>query len=225
MTNIITLKMDTPSIQHLCKCCNHLEQIINTIGSLTYTRHEANPYAHLVYNIIGQMLSNNVADIMTERMLKLCNGKITPESVSLLADERIKKTGISNAKVRCIRDVTNRALSGELDFRRFPEMSDQEIIKELTSIKGIGNWTAKMYLIFVLDRQDILPFEDGAFLKAYRWIYKSNDISPTAIQQKCAMWKPYSSIAARYLYRALDSGMTKKSFILENRRATNGYKR
>ena len=93
-------------------------------------------------------------------------------------------------------------------------MTDSEIMKSLTSIKGIGNWTAKMYLIFVLNRPDILPVEDVAFLQAYQWLYKTDDRTPKSVQKKCNKWKPYSSIAARYLYRALDGGLTKEEFHL-----------
>ena len=71
-----------------------------------------------------------------------------------------------------------------------------------------------MYLIFVLDRQDILPTNDAAFLQAYQWLYKTTDIRENEIKKKCKKWKPYSSIASRYLYRALDSGLTKQEFHL-----------
>ena len=67
---------------------------------------------------------------------------------------------------------------------------------------------------FVLDRQDVLPFEDGAFLQSYRWLYKTTDIAPVSVKKKCAKWKPYSSIAARYLYRVLDLGLTREEFHL-----------
>ena len=80
------------------------------------------------------------------------------------------------------------------------------------SIHGIGRWTAKMYLIFVLDRQDILPYEDVAFLQGYRWMYKTDITTKDSVLKKCAKWKPYSSIAARYLYRALDMGLTTEEF-------------
>lgn len=99
-------------------------------------------------------------------------------------------------------------------FGRITKKDDEEVIKELTTIRGIGKWTAKMYLLFVLDRQDILPIEDGAFLQSYKWLYKTDDISRTSIEKKCKKWKPYSSIATRYLYRALDIGMTKREFHL-----------
>ena len=93
-------------------------------------------------------------------------------------------------------------------------MTDDEVMRKLTSIRGIGNWSAKMYLIFALDRKDILPYEDTAFLQAYSWLYKTNDYSPEAVKKRCKKWKPYSSIAARYMYRALDMGLTKREFHL-----------
>ena len=71
-----------------------------------------------------------------------------------------------------------------------------------------------MYLIFVLDRQDVLPFEDGAFLQSYRWLYNTTDTTPASVKKKCANWNPYYSIAARYLYRILDLGLTKEDFHL-----------
>ena len=71
-----------------------------------------------------------------------------------------------------------------------------------------------MFLIFVLDRPDVLPFEDGAFLQTYRWLYKTDEVSPESIKKKCKKWRPYSSYTARYMYRALDTGLTKEPFHL-----------
>ena len=93
-------------------------------------------------------------------------------------------------------------------------LSDEEVICSLTKLHGIGNWTAKMFLIFVLNRPDILPVEDGAFLQTYRWVYKTDDCSEKAVSKKCQKWKPYSSIASRFFYQALDAGLTKKEFHL-----------
>ena len=111
-----------------------------------------------------------------------------------------------------IRYLTEKILRNELDLDSLKELSDADVMKSLTSIKGIGNWTAKMYLIFVLDRQDILPIEDVAFLQSYKWLYQTNDTSPESVKSRCLLWKPYSSVAARYLYRALDSGLVKTEF-------------
>ena len=155
------------------------------------------------------MLSVKAADKIYQRLLSLCGGSVTVESISSLSDEDIKTIGTSKQKLRYIRSLTEAVSSGALDFSILPQLCDSDVMKKLTAIQGIGNWTAKMYLIFVLNRQDVLPVEDGAFLQAYRWLYETNDTSRAAIEDRCDAWKPYSSIAARYLYRALDGGHTK----------------
>ena len=114
--------------------------------------------------------------------------------------------------------MAKKVSGGEIDFDRLESMPDNEVITELTSIKGVGNWTAKMYLIFFLQREDILPYEDGAFLQAYKWLYNTKVIKPESIARRCKKWKPYTSIGARYMYRALDTGLTKipiKDFLEE----------
>lgn len=97
---------------------------------------------------------------------------------------------------------------------KFPDRTDAAALKELINLHSIGTWTAKMYLIFILDRQDILPFEDIAFLQSYKWLYKTEDVSKASIEKKCKKWKPYSSVAAKFIYRALDMGFTKEEFHL-----------
>ena len=123
--------------------------------------------------------------------------------------EELRQTGMSQAKAQYIKILTEAILNDQLILQELESKTDQDVIQELTALRGIGNWTAKMYLIFVLDRPDVLPYEDGAFLQAYRWLYNTEDCKPESIKKKCKKWSPYSSTAARYLYRALDSGMTK----------------
>ncbi|NCC15731.1 MAG: DNA-3-methyladenine glycosylase 2 family protein [Clostridia bacterium] len=214
MTNrIITLNIDSPSVQYLCKKDLRIAKVINMVGPITYELHE-DSYRFLVNTIIGQMLSNKVSDIISARLETLCNGCISADVINQLSDEQLKSIGISNSKISYIRVLTTTIESGEIDFKSLNELSDAEVIKKLTAIRGIGVWTANMYLIFVLNRQDILPTNDAAFLQAYEWLYKTTDRSEKTVEIKCKKWKPYSSIAARYLYRALDSGLTKIEFNL-----------
>ena len=213
MHNIITLTPESEAIQHLCKKDKRLAKVISLVGSISYQPY-VDGYAFLVHEIIEQMLSVKAGAKIYARLEDLCNGKITVSTINSLTDEQIRSIGTSAAKVSYIRSLTQAIASGALDLALLPEMDDKSVIKQLTAIKGIGNWTAKMYLIFVLDRQDILPTEDVAFLQAYEWLYKTTDRSSTSIINKCKKWKPYSSIAARYLYRALDSGLTKTEFHL-----------
>lgn len=213
MPNTITLTPESESIQYLCKKDKRLAKVISTIGPISYHPYD-DGYAFLVHEIIEQMLSVKAGAKIYERLETLCAGSITPGAINRLSDEEIRSTGTSSAKVSYIRSLTAAVISGALDLSSLVSMTDSEIIKTLTAIKGIGNWTAKMYLIFVLDRPDVLPTEDVAFLQAYQWLYKTDDRTPESVRRKCKKWKPYSSIAARYLYRALDGGYTKEEFHL-----------
>ncbi|MCI9297714.1 MAG: DNA-3-methyladenine glycosylase 2 family protein [Lachnospiraceae bacterium] len=214
MPNVVTIDMSTPSVQYLCKKDKRLAKVISMVGSISYVPHEEDAYAFLVHEIIEQMLSVKAGQKIYSRLEELCGEEISSVRIAALTDEQIRSTGTSNAKVEYIRNITNAVTNGTLDFSAMQHFSDEEVIASLTKIRGIGKWTAKMYLMFVLDRQDILPFEDGAFLQVYRWMYKTQDCSEKAVTTKCKKWKPYSSVASRFCYRALDAGMTKEEFHL-----------
>lgn len=213
MSKLVTLDENTPSIKYLCQKDKRFKIVFSKIGNISYKPHE-DGYSFLVREVIEQMLSIKVADIIFGRLKVLCNGVVCPDAINALSDKQILSIGTSHRKVRAIRSLTQEINCGNIIFSELEKLSDAEIIKKLTEVHGIGNWTAKMYLIFVLDRQDILPFEDTAFLQGYGWVYKTDDYSPASVQKKCRKWKPYSSIAARYMYKALDRGLTKEEFHL-----------
>lgn len=210
----VILNENSPSIKYLCQKDKRLAKVISTIGEISYTTHSEDPYAFMIHEIIEQMLSIKAGMKIYTRFEELCNGNISPQVVNQLTIEQIKTTGTSLNKATYIKALTDAVLVGNLNFSDFRTMSDSEVIDKLTSIKGIGKWTAKMYLIFVLDRQNILPTEDAAFLQSYCWLYKVENPSKKDIIRKCAKWSPYASIASRYLYRALDLGLTKQEFHL-----------
>lgn len=211
MPNTVTLDMEHPGVQYLCKKDKRLAKVISMVGPITYNPESKDSYRFLIHEIIEQMLSVKTSAKIYNRLEQLCSGNITPEKIQNLTDDEIRGIGTSNAKVKYIRNLTNAVLDGSLSFDRLKLLSDREVITELTKLRGIGNWTAKMYLIFVLNRPDILPFEDGAFLQSYRWVYKTEVCHVSAI---CKKWSPYASIASRFFYRALDAGMTKTEFHL-----------
>lgn len=213
MSKIITINTDSPSVQYLCQRDKRLAKVISMVGEITYEPY-GDGYSFLVHEIIEQMLSIKAGAKIYDRLLTLCHGCITPVCISRLSDEEIKSIGTANAKVGYIKGLTSAILAKEIDLSILPVLSDEDVIKQLTGLRGIGNWTAKMYLIFVLDRQDVLPYEDVAFLQSYKWVYKTDNLSKTLIEKKCKKWSPYTSIAARYLYRALDMGLTKNEFHL-----------
>lgn len=211
MNNTITLTDSSPSIQHLCKRDKRLAKIIGMIGDISYKPYD-DPFKFLVHEIIEQMLSVKAGKKIYSRLEEMCNGAITPETINNFSANEIQAIGTSSAKAQYIKDLANSVVHNV--FEILNSLPDKEIIKELTKLRGIGEWTAHMYLIFVLDRQDILPTTDVAFLQVYEWLYKTDDRSKTSVEKKCKKWKPYSSIAVRYFYHALDEGYTKEEFYL-----------
>ncbi len=213
MSKLITLDENTPSIKYLCKKDKRFQKVFAIIGSISYELHE-DGYSFLIHEIIEQMLSIKAANAIYGRLEALCGGLICPDMINSLSDEQILSIGTSRGKVKAIRSLTQEIENGNIVFSELENMPDADVLKILTSVHGIGMWTAKMYLLFVLNRQDILPFEDVAFLQGYGWVYKTDDYSPAAVRKKCGKWKPYSSIAARYMYQILDRGLTKEEFHL-----------
>lgn len=210
MNNVIILNNNSESIIYLSNKDINLNILFTLIGDLSYTLYN-NPYTFLV-KIIGQMLSNKVADILYKRLLELCKNNITPEAVLHLDPSSLRNIGISNSKIDYIKNLSSSALNDEINFGTFDKKTNSEIEKDLQKIKGIGKRTSKMYLIFILGRDDVLPYEDIAFIQGYSWLYNPNKIDKNSIIKKCKKWGKYSSVTSRYLYRALDLGYTKIKF-------------
>ena len=208
MTRQIILDRHDPRIVYLCSKDAIFQKVVDLVGPISYSLH-SDIYEFLIQEIIEQMLNAKVSEKMFCRLKELCEGDITIEAISSLTDTQLKSIGISFRKVSTIRGLNKCISNGELYLSKLPSYSDEAVLKRLTLIKGIGNWTAKMVLIFSLGREDVLPYEDAAFRHAFCWAYQSADTSVDYIIEKCRKWKPYSSVAARYMYRALDMGLTK----------------
>ena len=198
-------------IKTLKKKDKRLSQLIS-IAKSVYCPMYTDGYAFIVEQIVSQMLSNASARKLIDKLKALAGGRIKADCISLLDVDDIASIGISKTKAGYILSFTNAVADGSLDLSKLEGISDADVMKELTSIKGIGNWTAKMYLLFVLQRQDILPYEDGAFLQAYKWLYETKNTKKDVVMKRCMKWSPYSSLASRFLYQALDSGLMKTPF-------------
>ena len=208
-----TLNKQHPAVRHLCSKDKRLAKLIEMTGEIEY-HIQPDSFSRLIYSVINQMLSNKVAHVIGSRVVNLCNGSLTPGNLLKLDREQLRRTGLSYTKADNILGIAKAVTDGSIDFSKIPDMTDDEVIQELTCLRGIGTWSAKMFLIFTLNRADVLPYEDTAFLQTYAWLYKTDDLRKASIIKKCKKWKPYSSIAARYFYYALDMGLTKKEFHL-----------
>lgn len=202
------MHIDSPECRTLTLADPLLGKAIRLIGDFEYGAHP-NTEDFFFSTIIGQMMSNTVADGIEKRITAMCNGKMTADAILTLGMERIRPAGVSMQKAEYMTLFAQKVKAEPQFLMNLAEKSNGEVLKELTALRGIGNWTAKMYLLFVLNRTNILPYEDGAFLQAYRWLYQTQDTKPTSIKERCQVWKPYESIASRFMYRLLDYGYTK----------------
>lgn len=200
--------IDSPECEHLSIAYPLLGRAMRLVGNFEYSEHP-NTEDFFFSTIIGQMMSNSVADVIESRVSAMCGGKMTADAILSLGVQRIRSSGVSMQKAEYMTLFAQKIKSEPNFLDSLKSKSNNEVLKELTALREIGNWTAKMYLLFVLGRNDILPYEDGAFLQAYRWLYQTNDIKPSSIRQRCKSWTPYESIASRFMYRLLDYGYTR----------------
>jgi DNA-3-methyladenine glycosylase II len=155
--------------------------------------------------IVGQQISVKAADSIWRKFVVAVGGKVTPERVANAAAETLRPCGLSAAKVIYLHALANHFLENGKSIKRWPQMEDEAIIRELVSIKGIGRWTAEMFLIFHLARPDVFPIADLGLLKGIYRLYNKNEEMPRAqVMRLAERWRPWRSVATWYLWRSLD---------------------
>lgn len=164
------------------------------------------PFRALTRAIVGQQLSTKAAATIWGRFAAACGGRPTPRSVARVSDADLRAVGLSGQKLRYIRDLCARVADGSLKLRSLDAMSDEDVITALTAVKGVGRWTAEMFLIFRLQRPDVLPVGDLGILKAVQRAYGLRGMpSPQRLTRMGESWRPYRSIACWYLWASLDN--------------------
>ncbi len=153
--------------------------------------------------IVGQQLSTIVATRIFQRLRTLAGGKFTPAKAQKLTDAQYRSVGLSRAKTLYVRDLASKVISGEVSFRRMDRMSDEEVAEMLIRVKGIGPWTAQMYLMFVLGRPDIFSAGDKGIQTAMAKLYRKRNVKK--LDRFAERWKPYRSVACWYLWRSLNN--------------------
>jgi DNA-3-methyladenine glycosylase II len=193
------------AIQHLKKSDPVMRAIIERVGPYKIEHRDPN-FETLVRSIVYQQLSGKVAFVILGRLIALMpDGNITPEAILKLTPARMRKAGLSKQKTVYIRDLARKTLKGHLKFETLDAMPDQEVIEHLTQVKGIGVWTAHMFLIFALRRPDILATGDLGVRVAIRKAYELEELPhPKQVEELAVAWRPYSSVAVWYLWRSLE---------------------
>jgi DNA-3-methyladenine glycosylase II len=168
----------------------------------------ADHYGALVRAIVGQQLSTTAARTIYGRLTERYGGR-TPTPAELLADdpdELRTAAGLSRAKASYLRSLAEHIVSGELELERFDELPDEQIAAELIAVKGLGQWTVDMYLMFHLQRPDVLPVGDLGIRRAVERAYRLPDLpDPAELTRVADPWRPHRTLACRYLWRSLDN--------------------
>jgi DNA-3-methyladenine glycosylase II len=162
------------------------------------------PFLTLARAIVGQQISVKAAQSVWDKVV-LCVGEVTPQGVLAKDRKLLRACGLSDRKTEYIADLAQHFADGSIHTHRWPEMSDEEIIAELVQVRGIGRWTAEMFLIFNLLRPDVFPLDDLGLQKGICLAYfKKKSVSLRTMRKLGESWRPWRSVATWYLWRSLD---------------------
>ena len=191
------------AIQHLRKD-PVLSAIIERVGAYGIEFREPD-FETLVRSIVYQQLSGRVASVILGRLSAAVGGEITPARILALRPARMRKLGLSTQKTAYIRDLARHTRDGKLIFEELSALADQDVIERLTEVKGIGVWTAQMFLMFALRRHDVLPTGDLGVRSAIRKAYNLPALpTPAEMEEIARNWRPWCSVASWYLWRSLE---------------------
>lgn len=164
-----------------------------------------NPFVTLARSIVGQQISVKAAESVWQRLLQACSSQPSPEIIAGLGIDGLRACGLSQRKAEYVLDLSVSFSSRRLHVQQWEEMDDEAVIAELTSIRGIGRWTAEMFLIFNLLRPNVLPLDDVGLMKAISLHYYSGEpVSRFEAREVSQAWQPWCTVATWYLWRSLD---------------------
>ena len=165
----------------------------------------SDPWEALARAIVGQQLSTRAATSIWNKLVAIFGGDVpTPEQLLRRRPETLRKAGLSNAKVGFLRDLAARIRDGRLDLARLKDLADEDVCAELVQVKGIGRWSAEMFLIFHLGRLDVISAGDLGIRRAIQIAYELDDLpGPDDIDRIAEAWRPHRTLAGLYLWRSL----------------------
>ena len=202
--------MSIDPVKYLSRVDPQLEVVINTVGKYSI-RLRTDAFQSLVESIIYQQLAGSAANVIYTRFIKYYNNMMpTPTDIISTSDMELKsKIGLSSKKVQYLKDLATKIAERKLSLDLLTTLSDEEVINQLIQVKGIGRWTAEMFLIFCLGRQDVLPVTDLGIRKAMHNIYSLSELPKPAEMLAIAQpWKPHRTVATWYLWKSLSKFST-----------------
>ncbi|MFO0931579.1 MAG: DNA-3-methyladenine glycosylase [Planctomycetota bacterium] len=196
----------TDGVAHLCRVDPVLADVVARVGPCTLRApRRRDDFAALARAIVFQQLAGAAAETIHGRFAALFGGVPTPEAVLACDVARLRAAGLSGAKAAAVTDLARATTDGRLAFPLPSRWTDDEVTARVTSVRGIGPWTAQMFLMFHLGRPDVLPVGDLGLRNAVRRAYrKRRDPTPATLERLAAPWRPWRSVATWYLWRSLD---------------------
>lgn len=161
-------------------------------------------FSDLVESIIGQQLSGTAANSIFNKLKRQLKGDIAAKKILTRKDKTLRNCGLSFSKINYIKNLSKKVVDGEINIKRLNESADDKIISVLTEVKGIGNWTAEMFLMFSLARPDVFPVDDLGIRKGLNIMFGSKQYS-RIIVNKGSRWKPFRTCAAYYIWKSVDN--------------------
>ncbi|MCS6951756.1 MAG: DNA-3-methyladenine glycosylase [Bryobacterales bacterium] len=193
------------AVEHLKRADPKLAKVITEVGPYRI-RYLPPNFETLAKAIVYQQLSGKVAGAIFRRLREAAgNGRLSPEAILRLDPERMRATGLSRQKIEYLRTLARCVQDGSVDLASLRHLPDQEVVRRLTQLKGVGEWTAHMFLIFALRRPDVLPAGDLGIRAAVRKLYHLPRLpSPREVESLARPWRPYATVASWYLWRSLE---------------------
>lgn len=200
--------MNRKIINHFRKKDKILFSLINKVGPIEKLK-PASPdsyFLRIAREIIHQQLSGKVCNVIFSRFEELFpNKKISPSSVLKMPHSKLRKAGLSNAKAKYVKNLARNIVNNTLNFKNFNNLSNEQIVEQLSKVKGIGNWTSEMFLMFIMGREDVFSHGDLGLRKAIRKVYKfKREPTRKQIEEISNKWKPYRTYACLILWASMD---------------------
>ena len=191
--------------QHLRKSDPVLGKVIDAVGPFTL-KFDRDRFGMLVRSIIAQQISGAAARTIRGRVEQLVAPEmITPENLRRLSESQLRSAGLSSQKLSYLQDLAAKAADGVIDLRNIGRSDDEQVIAQLSQVKGVGRWTAQMFLMFSLGRPDVFPEDDLGVRSAIRTLYSLPDLPDRATSRAIAQpWRPFASVASWYCWRSID---------------------
>jgi len=190
-------------VEHISRVDPKLRGLVRKIGPIEF-KAEGDPFESLVESIISQQLNGQAARSIYSKMRDLLNGElITAEELFNIPISKLRKVGVSPQKISYLKDLSSRVIKREIDLENLSDFEDAHIIRILDEVRGIGPWTAQMFLLFTLGRIDVLPVDDLGIQMGIRRVYSLRKLPDAKRVEKIAKkWHPYCSVASLYLWRS-----------------------